>query len=424
MKVLIIGSGGREHALAWKIAQSAGVEKIYCAPGNAGIAALAECVDIKAMEFEKLADFAKDHEIDLTVVGMDDPLVGGIVDVFEQRGLRVFGPRKNAAILEGSKAFSKALMEKYDIPTASYETFTDLEAAKSYLYGLGHFPVVLKASGLALGKGVLICQDLESALEGAETIMGEKKFGHAGDEMVIEERKVPRPWQAAVITLSDKGAAAGRADHLAREQVNIIRPRRPPVSPQERLYALVGSLVYDWIVIVLYAVIRADIDIIEKDAARVPDAHRTAPFVIDEMRDPVARIPGKRAVIDKAHDLGLLRHDGIMLILDAVAERVLACQDFMTANLALVDVLDTVARLIALVLCYGQLDIQHEPAVCARCVVFFLRAFPFAMPRATRLLRVRRRQTSAPRTVPINSANREICTVTQRPPSMVRQEPP
>ena len=127
MKVLIVGSGGREHAIAWKVAQSKKVDKIYCAPGNAGISEVAECVPIGAMEFDKLVAFAKEKEIDLTVIGMDDPLVGGIVDVFEKEGLRVFGPRKNAAILEGSKAFSKDLMKKYHIPTAAYETFTDPE---------------------------------------------------------------------------------------------------------------------------------------------------------------------------------------------------------------------------------------------------------------------------------------------------------
>ena len=125
MKILIVGSGGREHAIAWKVAQSPKAEKIYCAPGNAGIAEYAECVPIGAMEFDKLAAFAEEKQIDLTIIGMDDPLVGGIVDVFEEKGLRVFGPRKNAAILEGSKAFSKDLMKKYNIPTAAYETFTD-----------------------------------------------------------------------------------------------------------------------------------------------------------------------------------------------------------------------------------------------------------------------------------------------------------
>ena len=186
MKILIVGSGGREHALAWKIAQSPKAEKIYCAPGNAGIGQIAECVPIGAMEFEKLADFAGEHEIDLTVIGMDDPLVGGIVDVFEERGLRVFGPRKNAAILEGSKAFSKDLMKKYNIPTAAYETFEDADAAMKYLE-TSDYPIVLKADGLALGKGVLICQTKEEAFDGVKEIMLDKKFGSAGNRLVIEE---------------------------------------------------------------------------------------------------------------------------------------------------------------------------------------------------------------------------------------------
>ena len=186
MKVFIVGSGGREHAIAWKVAQSKKVDKIYCAPGNAGISEVAECVPIGAMEFDKLVAFAKEKEIDLTVIGMDDPLVGGIVDVFEKEGLRVFGPRKNAAILEGSKAFSKDLMKKYNIPTAAYETFTDPEKALEYLE-TSKMPIVLKADGLALGKGVLICQTLEEAKEGVKTLMMDKKFGSAGDEIVIEE---------------------------------------------------------------------------------------------------------------------------------------------------------------------------------------------------------------------------------------------
>ena len=186
MKVLIVGSGGREHAIAWKVAQSKKVDKIYCAPGNAGISEVAECVPIGAMEFDKLVAFAKEKEIDLTVIGMDDPLVGGIVDVFEKEGLRVFGPKKNAAILEGSKAFSKDLMKKYNIPTAAYETFTDPEKALEYLE-TAKMPIVLKADGLALGKGVLICQTLEEAKEGVKTLMMDKKFGSAGDEIVIEE---------------------------------------------------------------------------------------------------------------------------------------------------------------------------------------------------------------------------------------------
>lgn len=186
MKVFIVGSGGREHAIAWKVAQSKKVDKIYCAPGNAGISEVAECVPIGAMEFDKLVAFAKEKEIDLTVIGMDDPLVGGIVDVFEKEGFRVFGPRKNAAILEGSKAFSKDLMKKYNIPTAAYETFTDPEKALEYLE-TAKMPIVLKADGLALGKGVLICQTLEEAKEGVKTLMMDKKFGSAGDEIVIEE---------------------------------------------------------------------------------------------------------------------------------------------------------------------------------------------------------------------------------------------
>ena len=186
MKVLIVGSGGREHAIAWSVAKSPKVDKIYCAPGNAGIAEYAECVDIGAMEFEKLAAFAREKEIDLTIVGMDDPLVGGIVDVFEAEGLRVFGPRKNAAILEGSKAFSKDLMKKYGIPTAAYENFDNAEDALNYLK-TASFPIVLKADGLALGKGVLICNTLEEAQDGVKSIMLDKQFGTAGNRMVIEE---------------------------------------------------------------------------------------------------------------------------------------------------------------------------------------------------------------------------------------------
>lgn len=186
MKVLVVGSGGREHAIVTSVSKSPKVDKIYCAPGNAGIAALAECVPIAAMEFDKLVAFAKEKEIDFTIVGMDDPLVGGIVDVFEAEGLRVFGPRKNAAILEGSKAFSKDLMKKYKIPTAAYENFTDPKEALAYLE-TAKMPIVLKADGLALGKGVLICNTLAEAQEGVRTIMEDKKFGSAGNTMVIEE---------------------------------------------------------------------------------------------------------------------------------------------------------------------------------------------------------------------------------------------
>ena len=186
MKILIVGSGGREHAIAMAVAKSPRADKIYCAPGNAGIGQIAECVPIGAMEFDKLVAFAKEKAIDLTIVGMDDPLVGGLVDEMEAAGLRVFGPRKNAAVLEGSKAFSKDLMKKYKIPTAAYENFDDPQKALAYLE-TAKMPVVLKADGLALGKGVLICETLDEAKEGVRTIMEDKKFGSAGNRMVIEE---------------------------------------------------------------------------------------------------------------------------------------------------------------------------------------------------------------------------------------------
>lgn len=186
MKVLIVGSGGREHTIAACVAKSPKVDKIYCAPGNAGIGQIAECLPIGAMEFDKLVAFAKEQAIDLTIVGMEDPLVGGLVDEMEAAGLRVFGPKKNAAILEGSKAFSKDLMKKYKIPTAAYENFDDPQDALAYLEH-AKMPVVLKADGLALGKGVLICETLQEAKEGVRTIMEDKKFGASGNRMVIEE---------------------------------------------------------------------------------------------------------------------------------------------------------------------------------------------------------------------------------------------
>ena len=186
MKVLIVGGGGREHAIATSVAKSSKVDKIYCAPGNAGIGLIAECVPIGAMEFDKIVAFAKEKEIDLTIVGMDDPLVGGLVDRLEEAGLKAFGPRKNAAILEGSKAFSKDLMKKYGIPTAAYENFDNAEDALDYLK-TASFPIVLKADGLALGKGVLICNTLEEAQDGVKSIMLDKQFGTAGNRMVIEE---------------------------------------------------------------------------------------------------------------------------------------------------------------------------------------------------------------------------------------------
>ena len=200
MKVLVVGSGGREHALCWKIAQSKKVEKVYCAPGNGGISEYAECVDIAAMDFEKLIAFAKEKEIDLTVVGMDDPLVAGIVDAFEEEGLRIFGPRRNAAILEGSKAFSKDLMEKYNIPTAAYKNFDSPAMALSYLE-VAEYPLVLKADGLALGKGVLICHTKEEAKAGVKAIMLDKQFGDAGKRIVIEEFMTGR--EISVLAFAD-----------------------------------------------------------------------------------------------------------------------------------------------------------------------------------------------------------------------------
>ncbi len=186
MKVLIVGGGGREHAIAWKVAKSPKVEKLYCAPGNAGIAQVAECVNIGVMDFEKLTAFAKEKDIDLTIVAPDDPLAAGAVDAFEEAGLRAFGPRKNAAILEGSKAFSKDLMKKYGIPTAAYETFDSADEALAYLE-TADMPIVLKADGLALGKGVLICNTLEEARAGVRTLMLDKQFGSAGNRIVVEE---------------------------------------------------------------------------------------------------------------------------------------------------------------------------------------------------------------------------------------------
>lgn len=186
MKILVVGGGGREHAIVKKLAQSKKNPKIYVAPGNAGTEEIATNVAISVMDFDKLADFAKKEKIDLTVVGMDDPLVGGIVDRFEAEGLRVFGPRKNAAILEGSKAFSKDLMKKYGIPTAAYENFDDPQKAIKYLETT-NYPIVLKADGLALGKGVLICKTFEEAKSGIEELMIDKSFGDAGNTIVIEE---------------------------------------------------------------------------------------------------------------------------------------------------------------------------------------------------------------------------------------------
>lgn len=187
MKVLIVGGGGREHAIATSMKKSKRVDKLYCVPGNAGIAQIAECdSSIGVMEFDKIIAYAKEKAVDLVFVAPDDPLVGGLVDALTEAGIRAFGPNKKAAILEGSKAFSKDLMKKYHIPTAGYETFDDPEKALAYLE-TAEMPIVLKADGLALGKGVLICNTLEEAKAGVKEIMQDKHFGSAGNRMVVEE---------------------------------------------------------------------------------------------------------------------------------------------------------------------------------------------------------------------------------------------
>ena len=187
MNVLIIGSGGREHAIATSMKKSKRVDKLYCVPGNAGIAQIAECnPSIGVMEFDRIVEYAKEIKPDLVFVAPDDPLVGGLVDKLEAEGFKTFGPRKNAAILEGSKAFSKDLMKKYNIPTAAYETFDDADKALEYLEH-ADMPIVLKADGLALGKGVLICNTLEEAKAGVKEIMLDKHFGDSGNKMVVEE---------------------------------------------------------------------------------------------------------------------------------------------------------------------------------------------------------------------------------------------
>lgn len=201
MKVLIVGSGGREHAIATSMKKSKRVDKLYCVPGNAGIAQIAECdSSIGVMEFDKIIAYAKEKAVDLVFVAPDDPLVGGLVDALTKAGIRAFGPNKKAAILEGSKAFSKDLMKKYNIPTADYETFDDPEKALAYLE-TAEMPIVLKADGLALGKGVLICNTLEEAKAGVKEIMQDKHFGSAGNRMVIEEFMIGR--EVSVLSFVD-----------------------------------------------------------------------------------------------------------------------------------------------------------------------------------------------------------------------------
>lgn len=186
MRILVIGKGGREHAIIWALKKSASISHIYCAPGNAGIAQLAECVPIKESEFAQIAQFALDYSIDLVVVGPDDPLADGIVDVLEERNIPVFGPRKNAAIIEGSKVFTKDLLKKYSIPTAAYESFDNYEAALAYVRKQGA-PIVIKADGLAAGKGVIVAQSLAEAEKALEEIMVDQVFGKSGSQVVVEE---------------------------------------------------------------------------------------------------------------------------------------------------------------------------------------------------------------------------------------------
>lgn len=200
MKVLVVGGGGREHALVWKIAQSPKVEKIFCAPGNAGIAQIATCVDIKAADVAGLLRFAQKEKMDLTVVGPEMPLVAGIVDQFTAAGLRIFGPTKNAAQLEGSKALSKHFMAKYNIPTAKYAAFPNAHEATDYVRAKGG-PLVVKASGLAAGKGVLICQHTADALAAVNKVIVDKEFGEAGNQVVIEEFLVGQ--EVSVLAFTD-----------------------------------------------------------------------------------------------------------------------------------------------------------------------------------------------------------------------------
>lgn len=186
MKILVVGGGGREHAICWKLSNESNVEKIYCAPGNAGISSIAECVNIGDSDIENLLKFAKENKIDLTIVGPEIPLVAGIVDVFEKEGLKIFGPNKKCAQLEGSKSFSKDFMIRHNLPTAKYKEYTDLDEAISEIDSFG-YPVVIKADGLAAGKGVVIPENREDAITTLKEMMSDKKFGNAGDKIVVEE---------------------------------------------------------------------------------------------------------------------------------------------------------------------------------------------------------------------------------------------
>ncbi len=215
MKVLVVGSGGREHALVWKLSQSRHVREIFAAPGNPGMARIGKCVDISPLDIERLVSFAEKERVDLTVVGPEAPLVAGIVDEFQKRGLRIFGPSKEAAKLEGSKAFSKEKMKKFGVPTADFRVFSDPEEAKAYVKEKGA-PIVVKADGLAAGKGVVVAQTVEEALEAIDKIMVKKVFGSAGEKVVIEECLTGEEASYLVITDGERFIPLATAqDHKA-----------------------------------------------------------------------------------------------------------------------------------------------------------------------------------------------------------------
>jgi len=238
MKVLIVGSGGREHTIAWKLSKEKNVSKIYCAPGNPGIGKLADVVDIEVNEIDKLVEFAKGENIDLTIVGPEVPLVLGITDKFEENGLKIFGPNKKCALLEGSKAFSKDFMIRHNIPTAKYMEFTDINLAKEKV-GIYGYPVVIKADGLAAGKGVVIVNDEKEALSTLEEMMKDKKFGEAGDKVVVEE--FLQGIETSILAFVDGEAIVPMVS--AKDHKNIFDNDKGPNTGGMGTYS--PSLIYD-----------------------------------------------------------------------------------------------------------------------------------------------------------------------------------
>ncbi|MBU0686984.1 MAG: phosphoribosylamine--glycine ligase [Candidatus Margulisbacteria bacterium] len=217
MKILVIGSGGREHTLCWKIKQSPKVEQVYCAPGNAGTALVAENLGIAATDIAKLAEFAERNKIDMTVVGPEAPLVEGIVDEFEKRGLRVFGPSRKAAYLEGSKIFSKNIMKKYNVPTADFKVFTESADAIEYIEQKGA-PLVVKADGLAAGKGVFVAKNTEEAIDAVKTILDDEVFGEAGSQIIIEDCLMGE--EASILAFTDGKTIIPMASSQDHKRVN------------------------------------------------------------------------------------------------------------------------------------------------------------------------------------------------------------